>query len=165
MSCALDGLREKRLAALYHGAESRVPKYKHNLLEARLLTPAELALVCVLLLRGPQTLGELRTRTERLHKFPALLEVEESLEALARQNPPLVVKLPRQFGLKEARYAHLLSGSVNLGEGASSPLEPATLEVRDENSRLAKLEEESAQMRREIDELKQTIASLRELWE
>src|ERR1041384_6019611 len=106
---ALDGLRDKRLATLFTGAESRVAKYKHTLTDRLLLTPAEVALLCVLMLRGPQTIGELRTRSERLFKFDTLPEVEEPLGALAgRQPQPLATKLPRQPGTKQSRYAQLL---------------------------------------------------------
>ena len=99
---ALDKLRDKRLATLFTGAESRVAKYKHTLTDALLLTPGEVALLCVLMLRGPQTLGELRTRSERLFTFDNMPEVEETLNALAaRMQQPLVAKLPRQPGTKE----------------------------------------------------------------
>ncbi|MGH7945220.1 MAG: YceH family protein, partial [Opitutaceae bacterium] len=131
---ALDRLREKRLATLFTGAESRVAKYKHTLTDALLLTPGEVALLCVLMLRGPQTLGELRTRSERLFTFDTMPEVEEALNALAsRQSQPLVVKLPRQPGTKEPRYAHLLSGPSQPGKESDEPTvrpEPATLAVR-----------------------------------
>ncbi|MEO7414660.1 MAG: YceH family protein, partial [Opitutaceae bacterium] len=83
VSRAIEGLREKRLASQFHGADSRVPKYKHAFTDILLLTPAELAILCVLMLRGPQTLGELRTRTERIFKFAALTDVEETLTALS----------------------------------------------------------------------------------
>ena len=156
-------LREKRLASVFHGADSRVPKYKHALTEVILLTPAEVALLCVLLLRGPQTVGELRTRTERLHSFDNLAEAEEALQSLATHQPqPLVVKLPRQPGMKESRYTHLLSGPIDLAppESAIRP-EPATLAVRPEHDRLARLEEETAALRRELAELKQQFAAFR----
>jgi uncharacterized protein len=114
---AIDGLRDKRLATLFTGAESRVAKYKHTLTDVLLLTPGEVALLCVLMLRGPQTLGELRTRSERLFTFDTMAEVEEALNVLASRQPqPLVAKLPRQPGTKESRYAQLLSG----------PFDPAT---------------------------------------
>src|SRR3954469_15921629 len=156
---ALDGLREKRLATQFHGADSRVPKYKHALTDVILLTPGELALLCVLMLRGPQTLGELRSRTERLFTFTALADVEESLTALSLRRPnALVEKLPRQFGMKEARYTHLLSGPP----GSVVPSEPAAPEplASDESAppvaspiqedRIAKLEEECEVLRREV---------------
>src|SRR5688500_6284196 len=151
---ALDGLRDKRLATLFTGAESRVAKYKHTLTDAVLLTPGEVALLCVLMLRGPQTLGELRTRSERLFTFDTMPEVEETLNALAARQPQLLVaKLPRQPGTKESRYAQLLSGpiatSAATAEVSVRP-EPATLAVRAENERITKLEQETADLGREL---------------
>src|SRR4051812_3004950 len=138
---ALDGLRDKRLATLFAGAESRVAKYKHTLTDRLLLTPAEIAVLCVLMLRGPQTVGELRTRSERLFAFDTLPEVEETLNVLAaRQSQPLVTKLPRQPGTKESRYAHLLAGPPEPASPTSTETgprpEPATLVVRAENERI-----------------------------
>ncbi len=165
---AIDGLRDKRLATLFTGAESRVAKYKHTLTDALLLTPAEVALLCVLLLRGPQTLGELRTRSERLFAFDTLPEAEEALHGLiARQPQPLVTKLPRQPGTKESRYAQLLSGPIESTPAAAAAAEtgprpePATLVVRAENERIAKLETDVADVRRELAELKQQFADFR----
>lgn len=164
---ALDGLRDKRLGMLFSGAESRVPKYKHTLTDAILLTPAELALLCVLLLRGPQTLAELRTRTERMFTFDTLPEVEEALNGLAAREPqPLVTKLPRAPGTKESRYAQLLSGPVETVPTAKTlPLEPATAAVRLENERITKLEQETADLRRELTELKEQLATFRKQFE
>ena len=164
---ALDGLRDKRLASQFHGAESRVAKYKHTLTDVLLLTPAETALLCVLMLRGPQTVGELRTRSERLFTFDNLAEVDASLTALAtRASGPLVAKLPRQPGTKESRYAHLLSGPVEVAATAMlPPPEPAPLAVRAENDRLAKLEAEAASLHRELAELKQEFADFRRQFE
>jgi len=157
---ALDGLREKRLASVYSGAESRVAKYKHSFTDAILLTPAEVALLCVLMLRGPQTVGELRTRAERLFKFDTLPEVDETLTALAARTPqPLITKLPRQPGTKESRYAHLLSGPVEID--LSPRPEPATLAVRAEDERLAKLEAEVTALGRELAELRQQFEAFR----
>jgi uncharacterized protein YceH (UPF0502 family) len=169
----LDSLREKRLASLFHGADSRVPKYKHALTDVLPLMPAEVAVLCVLMLRGPQTVGELRTRAERLHAFASLAEVEEVLRDLAARQPdPLVAKLPRQPGMKESRYTHLLSGPVDAlapaGLAAADPAprpEPATLMVRAENERIARLEEETASLRRELSELKQQFADFRKQFE
>lgn len=160
---AIDGLREKRLATLYTGAESRVAKYKHTLTDALLLTPGEIALLCVLLLRGPQTLGELRPRTERLFKFDNLPEVEASLNALAARQPqPLVAKLPRQPGAKESRFAQLLSGpidpsEVTLESTPQSSAAPAPAAV----DRIAQLEQEVADLRRELADLRQTFGDFR----
>ncbi len=164
---ALDGLRRKNLASLFHGADSRVPKYKHAFTDQFLLTPAEVAILSVLMLRGPQTIGELRTRTERLHPFDHLSDVEETLQALgARQPRPLVAKLPRQPGTKESRYAQLLSGPVDTtATERALPPESATLTVRAENERLAKLEEETAALRREFAELRQQFADFRKQFE
>lgn len=174
---ALDGLRDKRLASVFSGQESRVAKYKHTLTDALLLTPAEVALLCVLLLRGPQTIGELRTRSERLFAFDTLPEVEEALNALAARQPQaLVAKLPRQPGTKESRYAHLLSGAVettsaNAGAGTTAPSEsgprpePATLIVRAENERLAKLETETAELRQALADLQRQFADFRKQFE
>jgi uncharacterized protein len=166
---ALDGLREKRLATVFAGAESRVAKYKHTLTDRLLLTPAEIALLCVLMLRGPQTVGELRTRSERLFNFDSLPEVEETLNALSIREPqPLVTKLPRQPGTKEARYTQLLAGPVaaaSPSEPRAPAPEPATLAVRAENERIAKLEQESAELRRELAELKQQFAEFRKQFE
>ena len=166
---ALDKLRDKRLATLFTGAESRVAKYKHTLTDAILLTPAEVALLCVLMLRGPQTLGELRTRSERLFTFDNMGEVEETLNALAsRPGQPLVAKLPRQPGTKEGRYAQLLSGASEAAKPVSEPTlrpEPATLAVRAENERIAKLEEETSALRQELAQLRQQFADFRKQFE
>lgn len=164
---ALDGLRDKRLATLFSGAESRVAKYKHTLNDRLLLTPAETALLTVLMLRGPQTIGELRTRSERLFAFDNLAEVETALDALAAREPlPLVAKLPRQPGTKESRYAHLLSGPLETAPRDVAPrAEPATLAVRAENERIAKLEEETTALRHELAELKQQFAEFRKQFE
>jgi uncharacterized protein YceH (UPF0502 family) len=164
---ALDGLREKRLASHYAGAESRVAKYKHALKEAVLLTPAELALLCVLLLRGPQTLGELRTRGERMFRFDTLPEVEEALAALAARQPqPLVAKLPRQPGTKEARYAHLLSGPPALEVAAPGPAASTPpVAAPPAPDRVAALEAEVAALRRELGELREQFATFRRQFE
>ena len=158
---AIEALREKRLATLFSGAESRVAKYKHTLTDAILLTPAEVALLTVLMLRGPQTIGELRTRSERLFAFDTLPEVEETLNALAARQPqPLVAKLPRQPGTKESRYAQLLSGPVEAAK-EKAPVEPAPASAPSENERVAKLEEEVAALRRELAELHQQFADFK----
>ena len=163
---ALDTLRDKRLATLFHGAESRVAKYRHSFGDVLPLTPAEVAVLCVLMLRGPQTVGELRTRTERLFAFDNLPEVEATLNGLRTRQPPLVTKLPRQPGTKESRYAHLLSGPIDVTANEKAPpLEPATIAVRAENERIAKLEQEVAEFRRELAELKQQLADFRKQFE
>jgi hypothetical protein len=109
---ALRGLEDKKLGGRALGTDSRVTKYEHHLGEYFNFTRAETALICVLLLRGPQTPGELRGRTERLHRFEELSDVTAGLQKLMERTPPLAAVLPRQPGTKEARYAHLLSGPV-----------------------------------------------------
>ena len=109
----LTALRQRGLARVIHTPGARVPKHRHILDEALGLSQGEVALLTVLALRGPQTVGELRTRTERMHTFSGLSEVETTLEELASRDEPLVVRLERQPGQKEARYAHLLSGPVD----------------------------------------------------
>src|SRR5579859_7943717 len=105
---ALHGLQNQRLAGPARGADSRVTKYEHWLGEAFNFSRAETALLCVLLLRGPQTPGELRGRTERMHRFDEISEVLAGLQRLMERTPPLAAVLPRQPGTKESRYAHLL---------------------------------------------------------
>lgn len=115
VSDALESLREKNLTYVFYGSTSRVPKYKHVMPEVMHLNHPELALMCVLMLRGPQTPGELRGNAARLHEFSTLEEVEETLNALITHDPePLAVRLPRQAGQKEVRFAHLLSGEIDV---------------------------------------------------
>lgn len=158
---AVANLRAKRLATQYAGAESRVAKYKHTLTDALLLTPAEVALLCVLMLRGPQTVGELRARCERLFRFDTLPEVEEALAALAARSPqPLVVRLPRQPGTKEARFAHLLAGPIE------APVTPTTAPVAPPSApaasdRVSQLEADLASLRRDHEELRREFAEFR----
>src|ERR1700693_3752099 len=109
---ALDTLQEKRLAGPASGADSRVTKYEHRAQEVFNFTRGETAILCVLLLRGPQTPGELRGRTERMFRFETLDDVQSSLQRLMQRDPPLVKVLPRQPGTKEYRYVHLLAGDV-----------------------------------------------------
>lgn len=166
---ALDRLRTKRLSTQFAGAESRVAKYKHTLHDALLLTPGETALLCVLMLRGPQTLGELRTRSERLFTFDSLPETEETLAALATRTPqPLVVKLPRAPGTKEPRYAQLLSGPVAQSAPTSSAgyaAEPAPAPASAEPDRVARLEQEIVALRAEVAQLRGELATFRKQFE
>jgi uncharacterized protein YceH (UPF0502 family) len=158
---ALDGLRFKGLA-LQSGDGGRVPKYAHSLPAKLHLDPAELAILCELLLRGPQTFGELRSRCERMHPFADLAAVETVLAELAEREPPLVAQLPRQPGRKEHRYAQLLAGppEVPAGEDTAGP-EAATLQVRAENDRIAGLEAEVKVLREELAAVHQEFALFR----
>src|ERR1044072_453200 len=112
---AVETLREKNLAYVFYGSTSRVPKYKHVLPEVMHLSHPEVAVMCVLMVRGAQTLGELRGNGSRLHEFASLEEVEDTLNKLITRDPdPLVARLPRQPGQKDGRFAHLLSGEVEI---------------------------------------------------
>ncbi|MBL7992425.1 MAG: YceH family protein [Candidatus Kapabacteria bacterium] len=156
---AFDEARKKALARMVEAGASRVPKYRHRLAETLQLTPPQLAILCELFLRGAQTLGELRSRAERMHPFASLTEVEAVLTELssaehpatAAAGTPLVVRLPRQAGQKEARYTHLLCGIPTAQEPFVS-VAPAT---NAEAERLNALEEE-------ISALKQELSALRE---
>jgi uncharacterized protein YceH (UPF0502 family) len=162
---AIDSLREKKLAWMVTGV-GRVPKYEHRLTETLQLASQELAVLCVLMLRGPQTVGEIRGRTGRLYEFNELDEVELTLQALMAAQPSLVVKLPRQPGTKESRYAHLLSGEVEVEEReAAQRLEPATLEVREENENVIQLQDEVVRLRNELEELKHEFYQFRKQFE
>src|SRR3979490_585184 len=108
----LGGLQQQRMAGPAGGADSRVTKYEQRLQEVFNFTRPEIAVLCVLLLRGPQTPGELRGRAERMHRFEALEDVQSALQKMKRSAPPLAMLLPRQPGTKESRYAHLLGGDV-----------------------------------------------------
>ena len=114
---AVESLREKNLAYVFYGSTSRVPKYKHVMPEVLHTNAAETALMCVLMLRGPQTPGELRGNAARLYEFSGLDEVEQTLNGLITHDPdPLVARLPRQAGQKEVRFGHLLSGEIRVAD-------------------------------------------------
>src|SRR5271169_2460306 len=137
---ALNTLQEKRLAGPTSSADSRVTKYEHRLQEAFNFTRGETAVLCVLLLRGPQTPGELRGRTERMHQFEDLDAVQASLQKLMQREPPLAAVLPRQPGTKESRYAHLLSGERDVSQMPVAAA--ATVGDSAAGDREAKLEEQ-----------------------
>ena len=158
----LEGLQkgDKRLAGPAGGADSRVAKYEHRVQEVFNFTRAETALMCVLLLRGPQTPGELRGRTERMFKFEELADVQSALERLIERDPPLVKMLPRQPGTKESRYTHLLAGEV---EGYEAPADSGVGHSRaqPDDDRVGRLEKEVSELRREVAELKQQMETFR----
>jgi uncharacterized protein YceH (UPF0502 family) len=155
---ALSSLAEKRLAGTVSSADSRVPKYEHRVQEVFNLTRAETAVLCVLLLRGPQTLGELRGRTERMFHFNDLSEVQSALQRLAERQPALVKMLAKQPGTKEARYAHLLSGDVGFAAPAA---EAVVTSAAPENSRVTRLEDELGNLKSELATLKQQFEDFR----
>jgi uncharacterized protein len=152
-------LREKGLLLNITGAGSRVPKYGHRLSEKLNLGRRELAILCELMLRGPQTLGELRTRADRMHHFDEVSEVESVLDRM----PELVTRLPRRPGEKEARYAHLLSGPPALGAGAQEYAADAIPPPRPD--RIATLEAEVAQLRADLEDLKRQFAGFQKQFE
>jgi uncharacterized protein YceH (UPF0502 family) len=160
----VDALRDRNLVYVFYGSTSRVPKYKHMLPSVFELDPAQTAVVDVMLLRGPQTLGELRTRTERLFDFQNLGEVQEALDDLMRRDDPLVVKLPIQPGQKEARFAHLLSGEIDFEALAAAQASRPSRGGAD-TERVEKLEAEVANLKNEVETLKATFEEFRKQFE
>ena len=118
---ALDSLREKNLAYVFYGSTSRVPKFKH-VADNLHLSPVELSVICVLMLSGAQTVGEIRGRAYRLYESSGLEEIEQALHSLATKDEPMVIKLPRLAGQKEARFAHLLAGEVHIDLDSEQPV-------------------------------------------
>ena len=161
---ALQGLQEQRLAGPAGGADSRVAKYEHRMQEVFNFMRPEIAVLCVLLLRGPQTPGELRGRAERMHRFEALDDVQSALQKLMQRDPPLVKVLPRQPGTKEARWVHLLAGDVVVAEAPLAASASADRHSGDAE-RVARLEEEVAELRREIGEIKDQLERFRKQFE
>jgi uncharacterized protein len=157
---AVEKLREKNLAYVFYGSTSRVPKYKHVMPEVMHLSHPEVALMCVLMLRGAQTLGELRGNASRLHHFSSLEEVEQTLNGLITRDEPLVARLPRQPGQKEGRFAHLLSGEINLEAFAESERVTAAAP-----SRRASLEEKIDALTAEVEKLKEQFEQFRKQFE
>lgn len=157
---AIDTLREKNLVYLFHGSTSRTVKYKHMLPGVFELGPAETAAIALLLLRGPQTAGEIRGRSDRLHQFGSIGEVQEVLDGLARRDEPLVAKLERQPGQKEARFAHLLSGPVDAAqyEGGAGRDKRAT---GTNGGRVEELEREVDRLRTDLERFRAEFSEFR----
>jgi len=143
-----DSLRERKLVHVVDRGDSRVIKYRHVLYEAMSLGRPAIAVMCVLMLRGPQTVGEIRTRSNRLYDFSTLEQVEMTLNSLLSAEPPLVARLPRQTGQKDVRYAHLLSGEVLLGEQETGS------ETEAGADRIGRLEQEVEDLRRQFEEFR-----------
>jgi hypothetical protein len=169
---ALNSLREKKLAYVFSGADARVAKYGHLFPEAMDLSHAETAIMCVLMLRGAQTPGELRTRSASLYNFESLIDVELALQSLMDEDirkEPLVVRLPRQPGTKESRYAHLLAGEINIDQMPVVAPTPrasssgSSSSVKEE--RIAVLETEVATLKQELSELQQQFAAFKQQFE
>ncbi len=163
---ALSSLQEKRMAGPASGADSRVPKFEHRLQEVFNFDRREIAAICVLLLRGPQTPGELRGRTDRMYHFETLEDVASALDRLAEREAPLVCVLARQPGTKESRYMHLFSGqpSPSVVARAASPAGSAN-PASPGNDRLSRLEDDVAQLRQELTEIRGQLAEFRKQFE
>jgi hypothetical protein len=151
VSEGLEGLQEKGLVRKTLTAGSRVPKYLHTVLDRFDLSGQEMAMLCELLLRGPQTVGELRTHAERMSQFESLEEVEKNLQALLDYDTALALKLPREAGRKESRYMHLFSGEIR---------EKKVPDISSEE-RISRLEEETSRLRSELEKLKQTFVEFK----
>jgi hypothetical protein len=160
----IDGLVKKHLLSGKTGFGSRVTKYHHRFCNTEFgnlrFSPQEFGIVCVLLLRGPQTPGELRTRTQRLCEFADVHQVEVTLRALAeREDGPFVTRLPREAGKREARYAHLFSGDVQVPDAPEGP-DVVARHASPGADRLERLELQVEEMRAEIEQLKRDLESL-----
>jgi uncharacterized protein len=159
---AIRGLTDRAMARSASG-DSRVAKFEHRLNELYNFHRHEIAVLCVLLLRGPQTPGELRTRSERMYAFEDLEAVHSALNLLIRREPPLVKVLLRQPGTKESRYMHLLAGDA-APESASLVSEEAVQEAAGQRTgadaeRIRSLEDEVSQLRRELETLREQFAT------
>lgn len=162
VQATLDDLSKKHLIMEKGGFGSRVAKYQQRFagtqFSALTLDEKELAMICVLFLRGPQTPGELRSRTQRLCKFEDVREVEATLEQLARrEDGPFVVKLPREFGRRESRYAHLFSGAPEPSSLVQSSADPLAASSDEDHIRLAVLEQRVEELSAEIEQLKRRL--------
>jgi len=149
---ALDSLKKRGLISTATGGSSRATKYKHNFAIVFPVVPAEVALICLLILRGPQTPGELNTNSGRLWEFESLEEVQNVLERISPEVMPFVQQLPRRAGQKEVRYMHLLGGTVDYSEDDLSE-EPARKSVGELESRLTKVETELAELKEAFEKL------------
>jgi len=165
---ALGALQEKRLAGTASGADSRVTKFEHRLQEVFNFDRREIAVVCVLLLRGPQTPGELRSRADRMYHFEALEDVVATLDRLSQREPSLARVLPRQPGTKESRYSHLFSGEPPASAEdvyvARAP-SPATAGEISLSDRVRTLEDEVSRLRQDLCEVQQQLATFRKQFE
>jgi uncharacterized protein YceH (UPF0502 family) len=161
---ALGTLQEKRLAGPAGGADSRVTKYEHRLQEVFNFDRREIAILCVLLLRGPQTPGELRSRTERMYRFQELDDVVSTLDRLSQRERPLAAILPRQPGTKESRYMHLFSESAPETSVAPALL-LATASSTTTAERISRLEEEVSALKSALVEIQNQLSTFRKQFE
>lgn len=163
VSETLESLRLKNLAYVFYGSSNRVPKYKHVVPEYFELNPPETAVMCVLMLRGWQTPGELRGRTERLFDFKGLEQIDETLHTLAHRDTPLVRVLPRLPGQKEARWAHLLFGEIPASALAEAEQQSARPSGRENSAdRISAMATELATLRTELTSLREEFDAFRQ---
>jgi uncharacterized protein YceH (UPF0502 family) len=155
---ALNTLKRRGLVSTATGGTDRVVKYKHNFAIVYPVIPSQVALICLLILRGPQTPGELNTNSGRLYEFESIEEVQEMLENLASGDMPFIRQLPRRPGQKEVRYIHLLGGSTDWTEEDQSSTEPAKRSSGELEARVAKLEQELAELREAFDKLMKELS-------
>ena len=162
---ALDSLREKNLAYVFYGSTSRVPKFKH-VADNLHLSGAELAAITVLMLSGAQTVGEIRTRGTRLYEFSGLEEVEAALHSLSTKDPdPMVIKLTRQAGQKEARFAHLLAGEVDVEQLIEEPASNRAARRASDAEKVAALEQRVEALSAEVENLSRQFAEFKKQFE
>jgi uncharacterized protein len=161
---ALRTLQDNSLARSVSAVDSRVTKYEHRLQDGFNFDRREAALFCELLLRGPQTTGELRMRAERMHPFDDLSEAQSALQRLMNREPPLVKVLARQPGTKESRYIHLLSGDVKRVSSTDGREVPAALEGEKMDG-FSRMSSEMAELRRDVADLKKQFAAFRKQFE
>lgn len=163
---ALDHLREKKLAWMVHAAGSRTEKYEHRLGERVFIEDRKgLAVLCELMVRGPQTAGQLRARTERMHSFADRQEVQEVLDGLAARGVPLVVRLPHVSGHKEARYAQLLCGVPDVAETGAEAAAPARVPFTEDGERMVALEQKVAALTEKVEALEVSLREFRKQFE
>lgn len=162
VTAALESLRDKNLVYVFYGSNSRVVKYKHMFPNVFELDEAEVAVMDVLMLRGAQTVGETRGRTDRLHEFASLAEAQETLDKLAHRDEPLVVRLERQVGQKDARYAQLLSGEIDV---ESIPAARDRVSNPGLSERIEKLDAQVESLKVEIASIRHEIAEFRKQFE
>ncbi|MFL6374391.1 MAG: YceH family protein [Pyrinomonadaceae bacterium] len=160
VSTSIERLRDRNLVYVFYGSTSRVPKYKHMLPTYYELEPAEVAVMAVLMLRGPQTLGELRERTSRMQEFSGLDEVQQTLNSLTTREDPLVTRLDRLPGQKDARFAHLLNGPIDT-EALAAAYPTRAQATESTNDRVTRLESEVTRLTTELTDLRSTFAEFR----
>jgi uncharacterized protein YceH (UPF0502 family) len=165
---AIESLRVKNLAYVFYGSNSRVPKYKHVVPEIFHLSHSELSLMCLLMLRGPQTPGELHSRSGRMFDFKGLEDVEATINSLITKDPePLVVRLPRQPGQKETRFTHLLNGEIDIEAMTDSVAtsRDASGSRQGAGERISQLEQEVARLSGEVQSLQQQFDDFKKQFE